>query len=672
MIGDILAMDKALGMMPKDENSLSGAVDDIAAGKPIGKKEVSKAIETLKKYKDGKANLENTIVSNERWYRLRHWEEVNKANSKNESDNKAKRPEPTSAWLFNSLLNKHADCMDNFPEPNVLPRVRDDKEVADTLSDVLPVLLERNDFEETYDKASWYKTKHGTAVYGVFWNNTLEDGMGDVDIKELDILNLFWEPGITDIQDSRNLFIVSLKDKDVLEEEFPELKGKIGGSTIDVAEYVHDDTIDTSDKAIIVDWYYKKPMPANRLGVSPGHTLHYAKFVGEHLLFASENEPVYSSGWYEHGQYPIVFDVLFPVAGTPYGFGYLGIMKDPQMYIDKLSQLILEHAAAASKARYWKKKSVGVNTEQFLDLTEAIVEVEGDIDDEKLKPIEVPEMPTYIINMLQMKIDELKETSSNRDVSQGGTGSGVTAAAAIAALQEAGNKTSRDMISASYRAYSKICYLTIELIRQFYTEERSFRITGKHGNEQFVSLSNQQLGNIPLDPAFAGEQMMPEYEIATRKPIFDIVVKPQKRSAYSRLSQNELAKELYGLGLFNPENAEMALTTLDMMSFDGDEDIKQKVAQGHTLLNMVKGLQEQLIRLNEALIATTGRDGLAIMNGGVQTQQPQSAGNPSQSQIQKKTASSDTTNGKQDAERRTAMTNYGEALAKRATPNMGE
>ena len=53
----------------------------------------------------------------------------------------------------------------------------------------------------------------------------------------------------------------------------------------------------------------------------------------------------------------------------------------------------------------------------------------------------VPTMPTVALNVLEMKIDELKETSSNRDVSQGSSSGGVTAAAAIAALQEAGNKT---------------------------------------------------------------------------------------------------------------------------------------------------------------------------------------------------------------------------------------
>ena len=166
-----------------------------------------------------------------------------------------------------------------------------------------------------------------------------------------------------------------------------------------------------------------------------------------------------------------------------------------------------------------------------------------------------------------------------------------------------------------------------------------------------------------MDPAYAGQQVQAGYTPQLRKPIFDIVIKPQKRSAYSRLSQNELAKELYKLGLFNPENAEQALIVLDMMDFDGDDEIKQKVERGHTLLNMVLGMQQQMQKMNEVITALTGRDAIAIMNGGTTNAQPHQ---PQQ------TSSSDTTGGKQQAEKTTAMTNYGQQLASRATPNMGE
>lgn len=518
----------------------------------------------LQKYKDGKKVLEARVREEEKWYRLRHWEVV-----RGEGD--AARPQPTSAWLFNAIMNKHADAMDNFPECSVLPREDGDREDAKTLSAIIPVILERCEFEKVYSYNWWEKLKHGTAIYGSFWNPRLENGLGDVDIKPVDILNIFWEPGIQDIQDSRNVFVLDLRDNDLLEREYPQLEGKLGGDRgLDLPQYEHDLTLDLTGKSAVVDWYYK-------VRAEDGRTLvHYVKFVGETLLFASEDMDEYADrGFYDHGKYPFVFDTLFPEKGTPCGFGYVALCKDPQMYIDKLSQAVLENALRAGKKRWFIGAQTGVNKEQFLDWNKDFVDVEGsaNLDDAHMREITTTPLPGSTLNLLQMKVDELKETSSNRDVSSGGTMGGVTAASAITALQEAGNKTSRDMISASYRAYTQLDYLIIELVRQFYDQERSFRITGGGVRDyDFVRYSNVNIRTQQVAVDSAGNPLM-------RRPVFDVRVKAQKKNPFSRMSQNELAKELYGLGVFNPERAQETEGMLEMMEFEGKDRVLEQVRQ---------------------------------------------------------------------------------------------
>ena len=606
------------------------------AGK-IDKKAVEKAAETLRKYKDGKKNLESRIVEEEQWWKLRHWDVVDKGGT-------GDRPQPVSAWLFNSITAKHADMMDNFPEPNVLPRERGDEQSAKILSSILPVVYERNNYEETYSDAAWYKLKHGIAAKGVFWNTELDDGLGDVDTQFIDILNIFWEPGITDIQASRNLFIVSLKDNDLLEMEYPQLKGKAGGKVIDVKEYVYDDTVDVTNKSLVVDWYYKKRNSAGK------NVLHFCKFVGSEVLFSSESVPEYAeNGFYNHGLYPVEFDVLFPEEGTPIGFGYIEIMKSPQLYIDKLKQVMLENSIMSSKPRFFAKISAGINEQEFLDWTKPIVHVEGDIEEERLRQINVQQVGGAARDILQMQIDELKETSSNRDFSQGSTASGVTSGAAISALQEAGNKQSRDIISTSYRSYRRECYLTIELMRQFYDETRSFRITGATGKYEFVDFNNSMMQGQPIPPAYEGQETEEGYQQLFRKPVYDIVIKPQKRSPYSKMAQNELAKELYGMGFFNPQLAEQSMTALELMDFDGIEAVKEKVQQGQTLMNTVN-------QLTQELAAIKGMLGVNTPNG-VNMPVPNAQGGGGMGQAQK------------NAQQAT-MTDYGARLASRAKPDM--
>jgi hypothetical protein len=650
-----MAAKMLLGKENPKEGPVASAVENeqYESGRPaIDKERLEEVITILKDYKAGKANLEARIVEEERWWKLRHWDVIRGKNGRETAKNPEEaRPEPTSAWMFNSISNKHADIMDNYPEPNVLPREMGDEQDAQTLSSILPVVFERNEYEQTYDKAAWYKLKHGVVAKGVFWNKELENGLGDIDIRFMDILNIFWEPGITDLQKSRNLFVIELKDNDLLEQEYPQLKNKLGGQIIEAKQYVHDDNVDVSKKSVVVAWYYKKRTPEGRT------ILHYCKFCGSEVLFASENEPEnYPNGFYDHGKYPVEFDVLFPEEGTPVGFGYIAIMKSPQLYIDKLSQVILENSMMSAKVRYLVKKGSGINEEEFLDWSRPVVYYEG--DPSNIIPLEVQQVGGSVINMLQMKIDELKETSSNRDVSQGSTSGGVTAAAAIAALQEAGNKTSRDMIASAYRSYAQECYLAIELIRQFYDEKRTFRIVGEKGGFEYVQYSNANIKGVPIAP-YLGQEMEPGYEQAYRVPVFDVVVKPQKRSPYSKMAQNELAKELYQMGFFNPQLAEQVLTALEMMDFDGEEKVKEKVQQGQTLLNQMMMMQDQMNKMGLIIMELTGRDVLGLAEG---TQKA-----PAGTQI--------TPQGKSmgsaavDAQKET-MTSYGQRLAANAKPSL--
>lgn len=631
-------------------------------GQRIGEKEVSNAIAILTKYKDGKTNLESRIVEDELWYKLRHWEVIRKKKSSTNSDEV--RPEPTSAWLFNAIMNKHADACDNYPEPNVLPRERNDEADAKTLSEILPVIIERNGFEQTYSDNWWEKLKHGTAAYGVFWNSELENGLGDIDIRAIDLLNIFWEPGITDIQKSRYLFVVDLWDTDLLEETYPQYKGKLGGNVIDVKQYVYDDDVDISDKSLVVDCYYK-------VGSAGGRTLlHMMKFCGNNLLFASENEEQYAeTGFYDHGKYPVIFDTLFPEKGTPVGFGYVSVCKDPQLYIDKLGQNILENSMMATKVRYFAANSTGVNKQQFLDWSQPIVDVEGSsLDDTKLRQIEVSPLDSIYVNVLQMKVEELKETAANRDVNSGGVGSGVTAAAAIAALQEAGNKNSRDMISAAYRSYTEMTYLCVELIRQFYDEVRTFRVTGQMpGGYQFIDYSNTNLKDQPLPPAYPGQEQEGGYIPGYRRPVFDIKIRAEKKNPFSQMSMNETAKELYKLGAFNPEKATESLIMLEMMEFEGIDSVKEKVQQGQTLLNICQQMSQQMDQMAAIIQALTGKD--MGVGGGADNAGAAPSSRPPGASAQQESGGRTLASTAQDGQKQN-MTAYGDRLAKRAAPDM--
>lgn len=577
---------------------------------PIGTKEIDEALQTLLQYKRDKQALTDRIVNAEEWWKNNHWDRFSSASS-NSNDT-----QPVSAWLFNSIINKHADFMDNFPCPAILEREESDREIAKMLSSVVPVILEQNGFERTYSECSWDKPKIGTAIYGVFWNPEKENGLGDIDIKHMDVINMFWEAGVEDIQKSRNIFTVEMMDRDLLEEEYPEIKGKTQAEIIYKPEYLYESNLDTTNKVQVIDWYYKKRIRAEVNGIMTTKTiLHYCKFIPGAVLYATENDPeMQYTGWYDHGMYPFVCDAMFPEKGSPAGFGYLDIMVNPQEYIDKLDQVILKNAML-NRPRYFVSNSAGINEQEFADISNDFVHCSGSVDESQIQQIKVPQMSDGVFKIREEKIEELKETSGNRDFSQGGTTSGVTAASAIAALQEAGSKLSRDMIKSTYTAYSSTVTMVIDLIRQFYTLPRCYRITQPNGEAQYIELTNES-----LQPQ---QDNMMDGELSARRPVFDIKVAAQKASPYSRIANNELAKELFGMGVFNPQIADQAMAVVTMMDFDRRDEVLKKIQENGLMYQQIQQMQAAMVQMADIIAQTTGNtqllDAVGQMAGPAQT-----------------------------------------------------
>lgn len=551
------------------------------AGSRITKEMLQKATRTLHKYRAGKASVERRIIDAQQWWKLHNWEQI-EAQQDVQGSHSSKS---NTAWLWNCIVGKHADAMDSYPEPAILPRVEDDKPEARNLSEIVPVVLKINGFEDTYSAVAWQKLLEGTGAYGVFWDEDKLHGLGDISIKKVNVLNLFWEPGITDIQQSKNVFHVALMDNDILKQMYPQLEGEVLSSPSTVSRYRYDDAISTTDKSLVVDWYYHVYEGKRKI-------LHYVKFVGEHVLYATQDDPEYASrGKYDDGMYPFVLDPLFPVEGSPCGFGYIHVGKGTQKDIDLISQAVVSNAVVNATPRWFIRSDGGINEEEAADHTKPFIHYSGTLNADNLIPVQNPALPGNAVDVLAMKVDELKFVTGNADVNNGGAPSGITAASAIAALQDQAGRSSRDSNKASYRAYSQLVTMVIERIRQFYDKPRQFRIVGARGEETFV----KGYTNAALVPQHQGIEF--GVDMGYRLPAFDIDVRAQRETSYTKAAQNELAIQLFQLGIFNPQLADQSVMLLDMMDFKGKEELQQRISQMGTMamaLTQIAGIAAQM------------------------------------------------------------------------------
>ena len=570
----------------------------------------------LQKYKAGKQSLERRVIAAENWWKLRNrFEEDKRPGASSAGDFRA-----VSGWLHNVIVSKHADAMEAYPEPVILPREPDDRAEAELLSAVVPCILEQNAFERTWSDAMWQKLKTGTAAYRVGWDPDKLGGLGDISIERFDLLNLFWEPGIADIQRSKFVFCTHLEDNDELEEEFPQLRGRLRGNPFTATRFLYDDAVSLDGKSTVVEAYYRRKRAGRTV-------LHYVKYVGDTVLYSTEEDTPQASpfrgkcpvrtlgdggaklgqvpssdpaalsvslsldsspeggaknappGLYAHGRYPFVLDPLFPVEGSPCGYGFVDLCHNNQTAIDLMRSAIIKNTVVGATPRYFQRIDGSVNEEEFADLGRALVHVSGNLGEDSLRQIGFSPLSGVYMDVLNSSIQELRETSGNTETSTGNISSGVTAASAIAALQEASGKGSRDSTRSSYVAYAQIVELCIELIRQFYGLPRSFRIAGRAGAEEYIRFSNA--GLCPRPQPFGAAL-----------PVFDVKVSAQKRNAYSRLSQNELAMELYRMGIFDEGKEQEALSCLRMMEFDGRDELIGRITASMGLREKLDELQK--------------------------------------------------------------------------------
>ena len=561
----------------------------------IDSKVVTEASEILRKYKQGKARLEQKIIANEEFWKLRQWNYMNDGND----DFK-----PATSWLWSCITSRHSDVMDSYPTCNFQPRQSDDKAEAIKLSSVVPVVLEQNRYEDVYSDVAWYTLKHGGSIQGIFWDGSKHNGLGDIAIKKIDFINFFWEPGITDIQESQNIFNTELVSNNILEQKYPQCVGKLGGKTITLAKYLYDDNVDTSDKSVVVDWYYHTYVKGKK-------TLQYVKYVNDIVLYATENEivgpekvtvdpetgipitipldkPIAEKGLYDHGLYPFVTMALYPVEGSICGYGITDIGRDTQIQIDQLNKAIVDNAIEGASPRYFIRDDGSINVTEYNDKSKKFVHVEGNIGEENIRPIESKQLDSIYVNYLTQKIDELKYVTSNQDYNNGVAPSGITAASAIAALQETAGKNARNSNKTFHRAFRDVCYQIVELIRQFYDVPRTFRINPDGMKEEFVTYDNS---GIKLQ-----SQMTMGMDMGLRLPEFDIDVTSEKANPYKKMEINELALSFYNAGFFNPQMTDQALACLNMMDFVKKDEVMQKISENGTLAEMLLMYQQMALQ----------------------------------------------------------------------------
>jgi len=475
----------------------------------------------------------------EHMYRGEHWYDTPKKETN--------EPQPVTPIIQSTIENVHADLMDNIPEAIIQPENPEDAGVAK----VLDALIKQNHDAASYAREYWMLAHDlltgGYMVQEVGYDTTLNRGIGGAFIRHVDARNIMFDPLVVNMKDSRAVMKFAAKPIKWMDEHYPKHAGEFKPDTY-ASDAPKDSSImrdDLKNVLMIEYWWREFDAQTNR------YKVHMAKVGGGWLLEDSRDQK--PEGYYAHGEYPFVITPLFVRKGSCLGYGFVDMFIEQQRYSDKLDQIVMKNALMASRNKLLIQ-SGAADVGDFRDWSKEVHEVENL---NGIKWFSTPPLPAYIIQYIESIRQSIKEESGANEFSRGNTASGVTAASAIAALQEMSSKRSRTAARQMHEAFKDATRMEIEVEREYNVLPREVVITedGRQEKATFESSMMQRetvLGNVvPME--------------------FYVSIKVQKENRWSIMSHNELIIQMVQLGVIQPAQA------LELMQFEGREAVLAKM-----------------------------------------------------------------------------------------------
>ena len=418
---------------------------------------------------------------------------------------------PAGNTLGSCMDNVIADQVDNLPEAQMLPEREETAQSAEEMSDVVSYVLYQAGWPGKYQTLMEDAIVTGTGVAQVFWDEEAEDGAGMVNVLAWHPEDFYPDPAAENIQDGRACFKATHTTVCWVEERYPHARGYVAADRTALwDEEAATGAADDDERTTLLEYWYKRYDAQSRRT-----RVHMALLAGGALLYSTElgfggaGKEEYAEGVYAHGQYPFTLYKYRNVWRKPFGTGMAHDYGRTQEAIDRYIQYIDDNARESSVQRHFIRRGSGVNPEDVADMRKTIIEWEGSDIREVMQTVQAQPLSGQVYQMMTYLADAMKQDCGQNQFIRGEAGLGVTAASAIQALQEAGNKIVRWHSAIFKDAFREMVEQIIWVMSEYLAPGRTLRIAGGWDSsgqmrERLVTLiAPNAEGDALLRPAYA-------------------------------------------------------------------------------------------------------------------------------------------------------------------------
>ena len=526
-----------------------------------------------------------------------------------------------SNLVFSTIEAIRPIMTDNNPKFIAVPTSPEGQEFSTDVQMALDFEWEREKLSTKLPAQLIPMLVYGTAVWFVQWNGK-EGDYGNINIKPIDPFNIFPDPLAENIDNSEYIVYATYKNANQLKQMFPNKASAIEGSRINMSELVanRDENDSQEENQVLVLEMWCRDWTTMDENVKDEQVLKYPKgrvitcLPELGIILDDKKNP------YKDGKFPFVLMKNYDVPFKFWGVGEVEQILSPQIYINELTNQIIDNAKSTANMQWIIDKNSGIGQGKLTNRPGLVIRKNPGSEVRRDTP---PPMPTYVRETIDVMKADIQDISGVLDSLKGEKQTGVVAASAILALQEASQSRIRLKIKIMESNLSELANMVYSRMQQFWKLDRWVRITDIEGNPLFREIGQRVLQNdydlkvqagstMPVNknammdlmirlaqtnaedglPVVDRKAILEYLPVGDKKAIADRFAELQakqeqqaleQQQAEQQLQQQQLAQQQQGMMTEDRQNVQQLgqmmqqfLQTLDMTSKQVDELIMDK------------------------------------------------------------------------------------------------
>lgn len=395
--------------------------------------------------------------------------------------------------VFSTIEAIRPIMTDNNPKFIAVPNTPDGQQFSTDVQMALDYEWTREKMETKLPAQLIPMLVYGTAVWFVQWDGRSGD-YGDIKIKPIDPFNIFPDPLAEDVDSCEFIVYATYKNANQIKQQFPDKASAIEGSRISMSELVNNrDEQDANEENQVLilemwcrDWtsFEDAEEGKKKLKYPKGRVITCLPELG--ILLSDKPNP------YKDGKFPFILMKNYDVPFKFWGVGEVEQIMSPQIYVNELTNQIIDNAKNTANMQWIIDKNAGIGQGKLTNRPGLVIRKNPGAEVRRDTP---PPMPTYVREQIDVLKGDIQEISGVLDSLKGEKQTGVVAASAILALQEASQSRIRLKIKIMESNLTELANLVYSRMQQFWKLDRWVRVTDMEGNPSFQQIGQKVLQN---------------------------------------------------------------------------------------------------------------------------------------------------------------------------------